>query len=201
MSRQLLKQSDQTFFIDERRGFDIFGPNGYFVYCIWGEACNGVLVRPGLHSSHFYVIDAHSMLEVGVGWQPGDDGRGARNIAGSHTGGSQGCIFAYNHGASCVLRSFPVDRDRPDADAMRLEKREQERERLKNSSDQSKSYHAYWMRNFVCFLTLLLLCQLPQWIERGVSQAARSSFQLVHKLFFITFFFVALFLTTAIQYT
>ena len=131
MSRQLLKQSDQTFFIDERRGFDIFGPNGYFVYCIWGEACNGVLVRPGLHSSHFYVIDAHSMLEVGVGWQPGDDGRGARNIAGSHAGGSQGCIFAYNHGASCVLRSFPVDRDRPDADAMRLEKKRARKGKVK----------------------------------------------------------------------
>ena len=124
VSREFFQQPDETFFVDKRRGFDILGPDCDFVDSIGRKACNGVFVRAGLDRPHFHVVDAHGVLEVGVGGQPGDDGRGAGHIAGAHAGGSQGRIFANDHGTGGVLGCFPVDRHRSDADAMRLEKAE-----------------------------------------------------------------------------
>jgi len=71
-------------------------------------ACDCVPVDAGFQGAHFYVVDAHRVLAVGVARQPRDDRRAAGNVGGSDGGGTQRDVFAHHHGARGVARGPSV---------------------------------------------------------------------------------------------
>lgn len=73
-----------------------------------------------LDDAYFYVVDADGVLEIGVGGEPGDDGRSGGDGSGFDAGGTEGGVLPYHHRAGCVPRGPSIRRHRADADAMKL---------------------------------------------------------------------------------
>ena len=62
----------------------------------------------------------YRVLEVGVAGQPGDHGRGGADVAGLHTGGTEGGVLPNDHRTGRVSGGPSIDRHRSDANSMRL---------------------------------------------------------------------------------
>ena len=120
MSRQLFEEASQGLFVDEGGRLDVLGSDGDLVGGVWRQAGDGVLVDARLDRPDFDAVDTDGVLEVRVGRQPRDDGRGGRHVGRLDARRAERGVLADDHGAGGVLGRLAVHRHRPHAYPMWL---------------------------------------------------------------------------------